>query len=510
MEDKQFVDELDFTIRARYPLIYLVSWEEERYQFLLNNLAGKSEKRLLIWTTTEGFINADGQAVDQDALDPLMALNFIIEYPRPAIFILKDFHPYMNDPVVVRRLRDLKNNLNELFKTCIILSPVQKIPIELEKLISVIHCDLPTLQLLDTILQGIIEPLKNNPKINVELTEEEREDVLKAALGLTLDEAQNVFAKSLVKSKKFDTKVIVTEKEQIIKKTGILEYYHTVDDISSIGGLENLKNWVLKRKRGFTEKAKKYGLPFPKGLLLIGIPGTGKSLTSKAIASVWGLPLLRLDVGKIFGGLVGESEQNIRRAISIAESISPAILWIDEIEKGFSGVKSSGSTDGGTTSRVFGSFITWLQEKVKPVFVIATANNVGELPPELLRKGRFDEIFFVDLPTSMEREEILKIHLEKRGRNVDQFNLDTLVDISQGFSGAEIEQCIISAMFEAFSEDREVKTVDILDTIEETVPLSRLMKDEINVLRTWAQTRARSASYIEMTKDNKNLGIEFT
>jgi SpoVK/Ycf46/Vps4 family AAA+-type ATPase len=336
--------------------------------------------------------------------------------------------------------------------------------------------------------------------VDVSLTEEEREAVLKSALGLTVDEAENVFAKSLVEVKRFDPAIIIQEKEQIIRKSGILEYYHSNEHFDNIGGLEHLKEWLTIRKRGFSEKAREYGLPFPSGLLLIGIPGTGKSLTAQAVASLWKLPLLRFDVGKVFGGVVGESERNIRHAIKTAESVSPSLLWIDEIEKGFAGVQSSNLTDAGTTSRVFGTFITWLQEKKKPVFVIATANNVNQLPPELMRKGRFDEIFFLDLPSPNEREDIFSIHIKKRGREIAKFDLKTLVGLSKGYSGAEIEQTIVTSMFEAFSEDREVETTDVMNALEDMVPLSRLMKEEITSLRTWAQARARLASKTEQQK----------
>jgi len=500
-------EEIDVLIRARYPIIYIVSWEEERVSLMLNNIASDQEKRLIVWSTTEGFKDSTGKEIDGEAVDPFAALNYIIEYQRPAIFLIKDFHPFLKDPVVIRRLRDLKYHLNKLRKTCIIVSPVLQVPVELEKILTVIDYDLPNLELLDNILQSIIDPLVDNPKVNVNLDDNERELVLKSAMGLTLDEAENVFAKSLVKAKKFEPTIIIKEKEQIIRKAGILDYYHTLEHLTSIGGLENLKAWLNKRTRGFTESARDYGLPFPKGLMLIGIAGCGKSLTAKAIASLWKLPLLRFDVGKVFGGIVGESEKNIRQAIKIAESVSPSILWIDEIEKGFSGVKSSGQTDAGTTSRVFGTFITWLQEKEKPVFVIATANNVSQLPPELLRKGRFDEIFFIDLPSAKEREEIFTIHFKKRNRDIKKFDLKTLVSLAKGYSGAEIEQVIIEGLFEAFSENREIETMDIMNSIENVVPLSRLMKDEISELRTWSKSRARMASIEEVEKKSK-LDIE--
>lgn len=497
--DKELLGELDVLVRARYPLIYLVSWEEDRITLLLSQVAAEGEKRLQLWSTTEGMVDVHGKVIDGEVVDPFQALNYIIDYTRPALFVLKDFHAFMDDPVIIRRLRDLKKYCVQGRKTCFILSPVLKVPDELEKLVTVVEVDLPNSTLVGSILDSIIAPLKSNTKVNVTLSESERELVIKSALGLTMDEAENVFAKSLVQSRKLDPDVIIKEKEQIIKKGEILEYFHPQEGLDAIGGLYYLKDWLKKRQKGFTERAQEYGLPFPKGVMLIGIQGCGKSLTAKAIASLWKLPLLRLDVGKLFGSLVGESEHNIRKAIKLAESVSPAILWIDEIEKGFSGVSSSGSTDSGTTSRVFGSFITWLQEKEEPVFVIATANNVSLLPPEILRKGRFDEIFFVDLPSEVERQDIFRIHLEKRGRKVDDYLIDKLVEFSQGFSGAEVEQAIISAMFESFNLGREVTSDDIIQALEETVPLSRLMKDSINDLRTWAQSRARPASNVEVS-----------
>jgi SpoVK/Ycf46/Vps4 family AAA+-type ATPase len=353
------------------------------------------------------------------------------------------------------------------------------------------------------ILGGIIDSVKDNPKVDVNLDDLTREQILKSALGLTMDEAENVFAKSLVVKKTFDPELIISEKEQIIRKSGILEYFHSTERIENVGGLENLKEWVKKRTRAFTEKARDYGLPQPKGILLIGVQGCGKSLTAKAVASLWKLPLLRLDVGKIFSGIVGSSEANVRRALNMAESIAPTILWIDEIEKGLSGVQSSGQTDSGVTARVFGSFITWLQEKESPVFVIATANNIEIMPPELLRKGRFDEIFFIDLPSIDERKEIVRIHLKKRGRDPAKFDVETIATKTNGFSGAEIEETVISAMYDAFAEDREIKTDDLLKAVEKTVPLSKTMKEKVDAIRNWARTRAVFASAMKEEEERK-------
>jgi SpoVK/Ycf46/Vps4 family AAA+-type ATPase len=288
--------------------------------------------------------------------------------------------------------------------------------------------------------------------------------------------------------------VILTEKEQIIRKSGMLEYYRVDEGMADVGGLDVLKDWVRKRTQAFGQRARDFGLPAPRGILLLGVQGCGKSLSCKAVAANWRLPLLRLDVGKIFGGIVGQSEENMRRAIRMSESIAPTVLWLDELEKGFSGTQSSGVSDGGTTARVFASFVTWLQEKTAPVFVVATANRIDDLPPELLRKGRFDEIFFVDLPSEEERREIFAIHLKKRKRALENFDLDRLADAAVGYSGAEIEQVIVSALYDAFDAGRDINTEDLLRNIHSSIPLSRTMKEQIDDLRMWASTRARNAS----------------
>ena len=287
---------------------------------------------------------------------------------------------------------------------------------------------------------------------------------------------------------------VTAEKKQIIRKSGLLEYYDNTELIEHVGGLTTLKGWLRKRVRAFTDEARAFGLPAPKGILLVGVQGCGKSLIARSVAGMWRLPLLRLDAGRLFSSLVGSSEDNLRHAIRTAESVAPAVLWVDEIEKGFAGVGSSNISDAGTAARVFGSFVTWLQEKQKPVFVVATANHIGTLPPELVRKGRFDEIFFVDLPSAVERAEIWRIHLARRNRDPDQFDLTTLAMASEGLSGAEIEQAVIAGLYEAFDAGRPLVLGDLLDVLNETVPLSAMMREELDGLRNWAKRRARPAS----------------
>jgi SpoVK/Ycf46/Vps4 family AAA+-type ATPase len=347
------------------------------------------------------------------------------------------------------------------------------------------------------LLDKIIEDIKQFKQVKIDLDEAGRERLLQAALGLTLGEAENVFAKIIVKDARLsgdDVNEVFAEKQQIIRKSGLLEYYTAEETFSNVGGLAVLKDWLQKRVVAFTDEARAFGLPAPKGILMLGVQGCGKSLSAKAVSSLWQLPLLRFDMGRMFGSLVGSSEENVRRAIAVAESVAPAILWVDEIDKAFAGSQGSGVSDGGTTARVFGTFLTWLSEKTAPVFVVATANDISQLPPELLRKGRLDEIFFVDLPIGVERKEIFTIHIAKRGRDPARFDLESLVTCSESFSGAEIEQAIISALYDAFYAQQELTTEHIDQALRQTVPLSKTMAEQINRLRSWAEGRARNAS----------------
>jgi SpoVK/Ycf46/Vps4 family AAA+-type ATPase len=508
METNSDNTELETLIRARYPLIYVISWEEERVETAIRKIAADRGKKVFQWTITQGMVLNPSQRNEQTR-EPLAALDFIMDSREPAIFMLKDFHAFLNDVTLIRRLRDLILALKKTYKTIVILSPVLKLPMELEKETTVLEYSLPSLADLDDLLEGIIQSVKSNSQVDVTLTHEDREQILKAALGLTANEAENVFAKSLVEKRKFDVDVVLSEKEQIVRKSGILEYYPATEAFANVGGMDILKDWMDKRTVAFSEKAKAFGLPSPKGILLLGVQGCGKSLSAKAIASLWKLPLLRLDVGKIFGGIVGQSEENMRQAIRIAESTAPNVIWIDELEKGFAGTQSSGISDGGTTARVFGTFISWLQDKTAPCFVVATANDVSALPPELLRKGRFDEIFFVDLPSREERVQIFNIHLQRRKRDPKKFDLEALADATPGYSGAEIEQVVVSSLYDAFAEegdkdkethemadegDKGITTAAIVAAAKESVPLSVTMSEKIAVLRRWAKTRARLSS----------------
>jgi SpoVK/Ycf46/Vps4 family AAA+-type ATPase len=499
--------EIKVHIQARYPVLYLVTYEEERVIAQIEKIAVEEDQRKMVylWTETDGLCNIALDQADPTKADPLQVLHHIIEAQEKAIYILLDFHPFLQtqNHQVIRRMRDVVRALKKSTKTLILLSPKLILPEEAAKEIVVFDFDLPSLAELGDALDAAIEQAKHDKRIkNVRLKKGQRERLLKASQGLTIDEVQSVLNKAFVTHQKLGEATIplmLEEKKQIIRKSGILEYFSPDETFDAIGGIQHLKRWLTKRDKAFTEDARKFGLPVPKGLLLVGVQGCGKSLTAKAVASQWKLPLLRFDLGKVFSGLVGASEENVRKAIKVAESIAPCILWIDEIEKGLSGSASSNVSDAGTAARVFGTFITWLQEKTKSVFVIATANDISQLPPELLRKGRFDEIFFVDLPAAAERRDIFRIHLEKRHRAPSEFDLQALCDASTGLSGAEIEQIIIAALYDAFDHGRPVSTEDILRNLHETVPLSRTMAEHIEALRQWAETRARPASEKETT-----------
>jgi SpoVK/Ycf46/Vps4 family AAA+-type ATPase len=330
--------------------------------------------------------------------------------------------------------------------------------------------------------------------LQVKLDGQAREKVLKAAQGLTCTECENVFARSLVQTRTLDINVILTEKKQIIRRSKVLEFFEAQEDMTRVGGMSLLKEWLAKRALSFSERARQFGLPEPRGLLLLGVQGAGKSLVAKAIASQWQFPLLRMDLGSLFSEMVGSSEQNMRTALRLAESVAPCLLWLDELEKGLGGIASSHLSDAGTTARVFGNFLTWMQEKTAPVFVVATANDISILPAEVLRKGRFDEIFFIDLPNYDERAEIFAIHLARRGRNPLGYDLDLLAQKSDGFSGAEIEQVVISGLYDAFEAGHELANEDLVRNLAATIPLSRTMEQQISGLRSWARTHARPAS----------------
>ncbi len=505
-----FQTELETLIRARYPILYIISNEEMRVQNVVVEIAQKRQKKVFEWTFSNGIVPAGASIQSQknrnaSTKDPLAALDQVIEQVEPAIYVFKDFHPFLtkNNFAIIRKLKDIALHLKNSFKTIVLISPVMEIPAELDKEITVINFPQPTKEELGEMLDKIIAEVSDRKQIQVDLDAEGRERLLQAAMGLTLGEAENVFAKIIVQNGRLSGENVIevfAEKQQIIRKSGLLEYYAANEDFSNVGGLAVLKDWLNKRAVAFTDEARAFGLPAPKGILLLGVQGCGKSLCAKAVSRLWQLPLLRFDMGRMFGSLVGSSEENVRQAIAVAESVAPAVLWVDEIDKAFVGSQSSGATDGGTTARVFGTFLTWLSEKSAPVFVVTTANDVSQLPPELLRKGRLDEIFYVDLPVDEERGDIFRIHLAKRGRDPKNFDLPKLVEASKDFSGAEIEEAIISALYDAFYAKQELATEHVLTALGQTVPMAKTMIEKVSAQRAWAAGRARNASTAQSVK----------
>jgi SpoVK/Ycf46/Vps4 family AAA+-type ATPase len=489
-------EELSILIQAQYPLIYLVTSEEERAEQTIAAIAqNKPQRRVFIWTVTHGIIEfGQPRSITQhNTVSPEAAIEWVTRQREPGIFVFKDLHPFIDSPAVTRWLRDAIASFKGTQKTIILMSPFQQIPIELEKEVAVLDFPMPDMAELNNVLTNQLE--QNRAR---RITTDAREKLLKAALGLTWDEAEKVYRKAYVTAGRLteeEVDVVLSEKKQLIRRNGILEYVEEDETLNSVGGLDELKHWLRQRSNAFTERAREYGLPQPKGMLILGVPGCGKSLIAKTTSRLWGLPLLRLDMGRVYdGSMVGRSEANLRNALKTAESISPAILFIDELDKAFAGSAGSADSDGGTSSRIFGSFLTWMQEKTSPVFVMATANRVERLPGEFLRKGRFDEIFFVDLPTTEERKEIFMIHLLKRRTDISRFDLDQLANVCEGFSGAEIEQALIAAMYEAFAQEREFTQLDIIAAIKSTLPLSKTMTEQVTALRDWARQRARPAA----------------
>ena len=487
-------NEITLYIKSRYPMIYLVTSEENRAESLIQSAAEATQKPCFFWSATEGFAHTDKFG---NKTTPISALDAVLSYTDPGLFILKDFHAFMEDPLVIRKLRDIVVNLKKSYKTLFIISPMLVLPPGLEKDITPVDIPLPEPEELKQIFLALITPLQKSGKISARLNSDLVEKVINASRGLTESEVEHLYARLVVRNKSFDESdlpLVVAEKKKLIRKSGLLEYYDFSENMETVGGLNNLKNWLRQRGLAFSQKARDFGLPEPKGLLLLGVQGCGKSLAAKATATLWNLPLLKLDVGKIFDSYLGSSEKNIRQAIKIAEALSPNVLWLDEIDKAFSGIGGGHSGDSGASARVFGTFLTWMQEKTVPVFVLATANNIKHLPPELLRKGRFDDIFFIDLPNLQERAQILNIHLQKRNRDPKQFQVADFSKLTQAFTGSEIEQLVISGLYRAFAEDREIGNNDILNEIKETVPLSVTYKEHINQLRAWAKNRARPAT----------------
>lgn len=477
--------------RAGYAGLFCCTAEEVRAEAEVKAAAEALGRPLHAWSITTGFVDTTSGTV-RTCPDPLAALEAVEAIEGDCLVLLRDFAPLLEDrdPVLVRKLRDTLRHAKASGKLLLLLGVWKPLPPELEHELTRLDLALPGPDLLGELLDQLLANADIAPP-----PPEIREAVIRAATGLTTMEAENAFALSLIESGTIQPSLVAREKAHALKSGGLLEVIETTASLDAIGGLESLKAWLVQRGEAFTERARTYGLPVPKGMLVLGVPGTGKSLTAKATASVFGVPLLKLDAGRLFGGLVGQSEANVRSVIQTAEAISPCVLWIDEIEKGFGGAGGSGgSTDGGTSARVFGTMLNWLQDKTAPVFVVATANDVSKLPPEMLRKGRWDELWFVDLPDTRERTAIWDLVIDKYGREVTAYDPVVLARASELHTGAEIEAAFVEALHRGFAEEREPTELDLGEVLCESVPLATTMSESIERLRHWAKGRARHAS----------------
>lgn len=483
-----FIEEFNLLLKARYSLIYISTYEEDRLEYTIRNCIKLGKTRAIYtWNFIDGFENEAGKR------NPLQALEFIerMSGNAPSIFLLKDFNKFFSDLTVSRKLRNLARLLKTQPKTIIISASDNNIPDEIRELITILEFKLPD---VNEIRQELVRLLN---LLEQELEPKDLDSLVQSCQGLSVERIRRVLSKIIATNQTIDKStisLILSEKQQIINQTQILEFCSSDYSLDDIGGLVNLKNWLNQRASSFSEQALNYGLAAPRGLLLVGVQGTGKSLTAKAIANDWQLPLLRLDFGRLFGGIVGESESRVREMIRVAEALAPCILWIEEIEKYFAQANSTG--DSGTTNRVLGTFITWLSEKTSQVFIVATANNFENLPLELVRKGRFDEIFFVGLPTEKEREKIFQVLLARlRPERINEFDIELLAQKSLSFSGAEIFQAIVEGMQFAFNESRDFNTEDILQGINDIIPLAQIENKKIQTLQEWALSgRIRTAS----------------
>lgn len=511
-----FREDLQNYLKARYPLILIKSTEEDRLSADLKLVAQTLKHDLITWSVASG-LKSDNNQFDNTTVELKKAVDTcenIAKSGKPTIFVFYDLLPIISGSqagaIYQRRLKEFALNIrtNGYRCNCIIVSPRADIDGSLTSELTVLDYPLPNRAEVRGQIEKFVEQYKEMANVKIDNSEETIAALTNAALGLSYAEIENCLARALVEDHQLDendVKNIVNEKKQIIRKSGILEYIDNKLSLEDVGGLNVLKKWLNLRGATFSQEAKNFGLNPPKGVLLVGIPGCGKSLTAKCVASAWNMPLLKLDMGKIFGKYVGDSEANMRQALKTAEAIAPCVLWIDEIEKGLSG----GAGDSGTSSRVFGNILTWMQDKTSPVFTFATANNISHLPPELLRKGRFDEIFFVDLPDFEERKKILEIHINKTKRNASNFDLDTLAKLSGEeclgdnvrLAGAELESWVKDSLMEAFSrkingeKDADLAMSDFETVIKRMVPMAKMRAEDFKALRDWANENAVSASF---------------
>ncbi len=487
--------QLKSRILSHFSMMFLTTWEEERWEAELAAMATEMDRGFVTWTVTRGA-QPPLSGESQPLTDPAEFLRKLGEFPRKQLFLVKDFRPYLTDPGIVRQLRDLVPTLIQQKKSLLFMGPDAPIPVELLKDAIKFDLPLPGLQELHTELKQALATENARHSAPIPVSQEQEERLVRTMLGLTASQARKSFARALLGRKGIDDDIyaqLIGEKKIMVQGSEMLEFQELSEGVKDIGGLDGLKDWIRKRSLAFSESARKSGIPAPKGVLLLGVQGCGKSLTARAIAQLLSFPLVRLDVSTLLSGDLGQSEKNMRDVLGLMEMIAPAVLWMDEVEKGFAGGNAEGNADS-TMVRIMGRFLTWMQENPSPVFVVATANSVTSLPPEMLRRGRFDELFFVDLPNYHERKQIYEIHLRKKKLDPEQYDIARLAERSEGYSGAEIEQVVLSAMVESYGKEEGVSEAAMEKAREETVPLSVTMEEKIFQLREWARGRCRPAT----------------
>ena len=488
--------DLELTIQSRYPFVAVETSEEDRLEKALFDIAADLRVPFFVWTVTSGLRRAGLMNSMYDTQQPLRALNTVAAMTGEAMFLMKDLQRYFGEPPVVRKLLDLAPEFKH-DRRVIVFSGVRiELPPELSALTAVHALALPGADELKRIVKQAIEACQREGPVKVELPPADLERLVERLRGFTAFEAERAVTRAILKNRSLgarDIETIVEIKKELLKKDGVLEYISPEENLAEVGGFANLKAWLEKRKKAFAAEARQFGIEPPRGMLLLGVQGCGKSLVARAVAKEWGLPLLKLEAARLYDKYVGETEKNLERALKMAEQMAPCVLMIDELEKGLS-YNPGGDADAGLSKRIFGRLLTWLNDRKAPVFVVATSNNITELPPELTRKGRFDEIFFVDLPNVAERREIFTVHLRKRKRNPALFDLAELAKASNGFTGAEIEQAVVSALYTAFSKGIEVTSAIIAAELAATKPLSVTRAEDVTALREWARDRAVMAS----------------
>lgn len=497
MKSEDVLQDIRARIVSGYPLLFLKTAEEDRWERELAELALEMEHGIVTWTATQGLQPPPTGEHNQTPV-PGSMLGSLRKYPEDHLFLVKDFHPYLSDPLIIRQIRDLLPELVRQQKTLLIFGPVAEVPFELQKDCVTIELPLPAYEDLRDEFDSMLTYLRERKLLSMKLSDDDEDRLIKGVLGLSANEARKAWQRALINHNTLNDQIFTTliaEKRTLASGSAFLEFYDLQENVDDIGGLDELKDWLSKRSMAYSPRAREQGVPNPKGVLLLGVQGCGKSLTARATARLLSFPLMRLDIATLLGSQRGESERNMRDVLKLVESIAPAVLWLDEMEKGFAGVESEGTTNADATmQRLVGTFLTWMSEIQKPIFIVATANSVDQLPPEMLRRGRFDELFFVDLPTFEERKSILNVHLKRRGWKPEQFDLVDLARRTDGFSGSELEQIVVTALIDSFGNQRVLSQDDLVRAQRTTVPLSVTMEDKIFALRNWAQTRCRRAT----------------